>query len=1127
MNFNDPYNRADFIIFLKQFLPDFEDQNEEVAINRKSKYLQIAYKIGCSKSLNLNIYEIEHNSENDPRVSISIESFSFLQDYSVTRALVIFRNNKTNNYRLSLITFQTSWDEGNKVKVNPPNPRRYSFYLGPEAKVNTPKIFLKNTVTDIDDLLKRFDVEIVTKEFFKQYKKLFDDLTAYLRKDKQFLNFTNLYGVDIPNYAKKLLGQIVFLYFLQRKGWLGAKKGESIANGDKEFLRSLFNKSQTEKKNFYNHYLEHLFYNALNRQPEKSFSYYRDYFDCQIPFLNGGLFEPLPHYGWDKEMLHLPDSLFSNLEKSGILDIFDQYNFTIDESDANDQEVSVDPEMLGKIFENLLDENLRKGKGTYYTPREIVHYMCKESLVNYLKAKFSHIESNTIKRIFSFYENNDDPHLIIIDPKILSEIAIALSEIKIVDPACGSGAFLVGMLQQITKARMFIDWALMNPNSSEYSLKKETIQKSIYGVDIDPGAVDIAKLRLWLSLVVDHDLEEIEPLPNLDYKIMQGNSLLENLVIGGKTIPLKYDNKIKTDNRTKDMKNLFEEENQLKMFVDKSEKLIDELSLLHTQYFNIHDSDKKKILKKKIDSREDELIQSKCEEEVAILDEQIRNKPTDNKLVTNNTLLIFTIKDTLKKWQKDHIRPFFPWRLHFGEVFKGDRFGFDIVIANPPYIKEYVDRHAFDGLRHSQYYQGKMDLWYLFACKGIDLAKEQTGILCLIAQNNWVTSYGASIMRNKVVNDTKILQLVDFGDYKIFDAGIQTMIMLFLKNNQDNMEYSFDYRGLVGNSFDKDILTQILNLQKKYYIEYLKPQIIKKDYINQKLTFGNTDAVDILDKISAKANLKLDKKTEIAQGIVYPQDKIIKSTNHLLKNSFNIGDGIFIISNDEKNRYNFNEIEKAIIKPSYSAKEIFRFGANTINSEWVIYTNSSFKDISKLDKYPNIKKHLDQFLNVITSDNKPYGLHRARDESFFKGEKIVSFRKCIRPTFSYIDFDSYVSATFYVIKTPRINLKYLTGLLNSKLIAYWLKHKGKMQGINYQIDKEPLLEIPIFKSSQDKQDQIIALVDQILNIISKPDYDPKQPPQKQIELEKQIDQMVYKIYDLTDDEIRVVEDKMK
>ncbi|MDY6820389.1 MAG: TaqI-like C-terminal specificity domain-containing protein [Deferribacterota bacterium] len=450
--------------------------------------------------------------------------------------------------------------------------------------------------------------------------------------------------------------------------------------------------------------------------------------------------------------------------------------------------------------------------------------------------------------------------------------------------------------------------------------------------------------------------------------------------------------------------------------------------------------------------------------------------------------------------------------------------GFDVVIANPPYVKEYVNRSAFDGLRDSPYYQGKMDLWYMFACKGIDMLK-QNGILTFIAQNNWVTSYGASKMRNKVIQDTQILSLIDFGAYRIFEAGIQTMVII-LKKSTNLENYFFDYRKLISNDAEINDVVMILNKESSAKTEYLTLKIQRSKFINKALTFSASNVQNILEKILGKSNFFLDPQKEVAQGIVCPQEYLNKASQKILGEDFEIGEGIFTLTTQELKALQLSKAELRLIKPFFTTKELNRWKANPHNQKWIIYTDSSFKDKKIVERYPNIKKHLDRFKKVITSDNKPYGLHRARDEFFFKGEKIIVVRKCARPTFIYVDFDSYVSATFYIIKTERINQKYLVGVLNSRLIEFWLRHKGKMQGTNYQIDKEPLVNIPLIKANENTQGAIASVVDKILAITKDEDY--LENPDKQAkvhEYEKQIDQLVYKLYGLTEEEIKIIEEQ--
>jgi hypothetical protein len=433
-------------------------------------------------------------------------------------------------------------------------------------------------------------------------------------------------------------------------------------------------------------------------------------------------------------------------------------------------------------------------------------------------------------------------------------------------------------------------------------------------------------------------------------------------------------------------------------------------------------------------------------------------------------------------------------------------------------IKEYTFRDAFEGVRNSPYYQGKMDLWYLFACKNLDYLRKKSGVLCFIATNNWTTNAGASKMRAKILNESTIHSLLDFGSYMIFEsADIQTMVMLFINDNT-NDNYNFELRRLIGDKIVFDDVLDLITKKPTEITEYLIPLISKENLKDRSFTFSNDVFETILDKIKAKGNFQLNENTEVAQGIVLPQDLLNKPNQKILGDKFRVGQGIFVLSDDEKKNLDFNKKELELIKPYYITKQIHKWYGNEENDEWIIYTDSKFKYTENIKPYPNIKKHLDKFQKVITSDNKPYGLHRAREEYFFKDEKIIVLRKCANePMFTYTDFDCYVSATFYVIKSEKINLKYLTAILNSKLIAFWLKNKGKMQGNNYQLDKEPLLQIPIFNAKEVKP--IITIVDKILSAKA-------ENAQADISaLEKQLDEMIYKLYELTEEEIVIVAGK--
>ena len=416
-----------------------------------------------------------------------------------------------------------------------------------------------------------------------------------------------------------------------------------------------------------------------------------------------------------------------------------------------------------------------------------------------------------------------------------------------------------------------------------------------------------------------------------------------------------------------------------------------------------------------------------------------------------------------------------------------------------------------------------MDIWYLFACESVDILRNN-GLLTFIAQNNWVTSYGSSKMRKKIITDTKLLKLLDFGNYKIFEtAGIQTMVMMFQKDNKSD-DYGFDYRRIIGDAVCFENILDLLIQRPNQTAEYLTPQINREIFLGKTLTFSVPVVRHIIEKIEKRTNFCLNEAKEVAQGIVYPQDRLNKKNQEKLGDKFKVREGIFVLSEKEKNNISFLKNELKLIKPTYTTKELHKWYATPKNKEWVIYTDSSFKNPKNIKLFPNIKAHLDKFKKVITSDNKPYGLHRARNEYFFKGEKIIAVRKCAEPAFTYTDFDCYVSATFYVIKSERINLKYLTAILNSKLITFWLKHRGKMQGNNYQIDKEPLLSIPVYAASREEQKVLVSFVDKILAVTKDNDYSENPSKQAKVkEYEHQIDEMGYKLYGLTEEAIRIVE----
>ncbi|MCL6523941.1 MAG: Eco57I restriction-modification methylase domain-containing protein [Thermoflavifilum sp.] len=558
-------------------------------------------------------------------------------------ALVAFVSPNNDDWRFSLVKMEYKFNEKGKVEEEFTPARRHSFLVGKNENSHTaqsrllPLLLNDEASPTLADLEEVFSVERVTEEFFEKYRELFlrlkESLDDIVKKNPKVEADFKEKNVDTVDFAKKLLGQIVFLYFLQKKGWFGVKRDSQWGTGSKQFLRELFEGKHCTYDNFFNDILEPLFYEALRIDRRHDDDYYSR-FNCKIPFLNGGLFDPIGNYDWVHSDILIPNELFSNNNKTkdgdtgdGILDVFDRYNFTVKEDEPLEKEVAIDPEMLGKVFENLLEIKDRKSKGTYYTPPEIVHYMCQESLANYLATELDgKVSKEDIETLIKYGEaviehdetylekttNNENykgrydkaklPESIRKHAKLIDE---KLALIRVCDPAVGSGAFLVGMMHEIIRARNALTpYIGRNDERTSYNFKREAIQNNLYGVDIDPGAVEIAKLRLWLSLIVDEeDRAKVQPLPNLDYKIVQGNSLLGV------------------------EKGLFNAD------------LFNKLEKLKPLYFNETNASKKQDYRKQID----ELII------------QITNGHTE-----------------------------FDFEVYFSEVFH-EKGGFDVVIGNPPY----------------------------------------------------------------------------------------------------------------------------------------------------------------------------------------------------------------------------------------------------------------------------------------------------------------------------------------------------------------------------------------------------------------------------------------------------------
>jgi len=709
-------------------------------------------------------------------------------------ALVAFVSPDEADWRFSLVKMDYNLKQtptgSMKVKEEFTPARRWSFLVGANEKSHTaqsrlvPLLINDEHNPTLAELEEAFNIETVAREFFLKYRDLFirtkEELDNLVKNSDRIQVDFESKGVNAVDFAKKLLGQITFLYFLQKKGWFGVERDADWGTGSRHFLRELFEEKHGTYKNFFNEILEPLFYEALRIDRSHDDDYY-SHFNCKIPFLNGGLFDPIGNYDWVHTDIIPPNGLFSNTNPTkegdigdGILDVFDRYNFTVKEDEPLEKEVAIDPELLGKAYEKFNairpdnfkeyikslgtgEENkFNKTYGVYYTPREIVHYMCRQSLIEYLHTKA--IEGKLENQL----SRQDIEDIIVLGELIAEHEAVArikakniesgrqksteytsllsedvrrhawtidswLADITVCDPAVGSGAFPVGMMTEIVRARDILSLFIEDANRTPYEFKRQCIEHSLYGVDIDPGAAEIAKLRLWLSLVVEEeDIKNIKPLPNLDYKIVCGNSLLS----------------VEED--------LF------------NTKLFNELERLKVLYFNETNPTKKQEYKKQID----ELIH------------HITNGNTE-----------------------------FDFKLYFSEVFhhKG---GFDVVIGNPPYIqlqKALDNKRKYADLYKNQKFETLErtgDIYCLFYEKGLQILNNN-GNLTFITSNKWMRAgYGEKMRSFFLKYNPRIL--IDLGPNVFESSTVDTNILVvqkaenqkqlkaitIAKNKKDNLDFA-------------------------------------------------------------------------------------------------------------------------------------------------------------------------------------------------------------------------------------------------------------------------------------------------------------------------------------------------
>ena len=746
--FQSSFNLAQWYSFLQHFFnaSELKEKPERIIENTSDEGYYLG-NIDTTDSYRIGLfhYNIRQGSVANKRVGLRNLVKSFINPTwgEFDAALVVFDSG--DHWRLSFIC---------DIKGEATSPKRYTYVFGSDDLLYRTPIerfnFLKKKGISFENLRTAFSVEALSDEFFDKYREQYADFIQYVT-GKRFVKVgskweekvlgepsaTLMQAFDhnekkIRDYVKKMMGRITFLHFLQRKGWMC---------GDLNYMQNMFENSPY-KNDYLDSVLEPLFFGILNTKPAEREALFTDFgWDNSllnewkdIPYLNGGLFER------DEE--DEPESRFPADYFKRLFQFFSEYNFTIDENDPNDAEVGVDPEMLGKIFENLLEDN--KDKGAFYTPKEIVRYMCQESLIAYLETNTSIAKDKIRNFVLSPEEGVAD-----IPETKKQKLLTALEEVKICDPAIGSGAFPMGLLNELLHCRE----VLSGEHYDRAEIKKSIIQNNIYGVDIEKGAVDIARLRFWLSIVVDE--ETPSPLPNLDYKIMQGNSLIESFM-GVDLSKLTYEKEYKKD------------KGEISLFDDEKNRLQKTVSHLLSSYYSCSDHDKKVKLQQEISDTINKQLETQAYNPEILRELRAINLAENNK--------------------------FFLWHTWFSDVFnREDKEGFDIVIGNPPYIssKTQLSNPILAEQRNSLVASGKYsclyqkwDLYIPFIEFGINQICSKNGVCAMIVPYPLTNQIYAQKLREMILTKFHLFELVDLNGTKIFNNATVSNCIPFIKRTK-------------------------------------------------------------------------------------------------------------------------------------------------------------------------------------------------------------------------------------------------------------------------------------------------------------------------------------------------------
>ena len=846
-----------------------------------------------------------------------------------------------------------------------------------------------------------FSVEPVTKKFFETYREIFEDAKAQI----------NGFGAGTDEQEQKhlftqtLFNRLMFVYFLSRKGWLKFQ-------GDTDYLNALWRDHQSlpHHGSFYATRLQLLFFSGLNNPKSMDLTGGLATLIGDIPFLNGGLFEETD---LDKRKdITVPDEIIEQVFSG----LFDSFNFTVMESTPFDIEVAVDPEMLGKVFEELVTG--RNNSGAYYTPRTVVSFMCREALKEYLEGRDTGVEAEAIAKFVDHYDPSD------LNVNAARRISEALTDVKVVDPACGSGAYLLGMMQELIE----LQTALYNVGvdaKALYELKLEIIQRNLYGVDIDVFAVNIAMLRLWLSLAIEYEGEKPEPLPNLDFKVLCGDSLLGPDPSAGVEV----------------QGTLGQDTGQMQR-----------LGQLKDEFMRAPPGPGKESLKKDIEDIEERVSAS-----------------LDGIGVPEGTV---------------------DWRVEFVEVFSTNR-GFDIAIANPPYVQLQKDGGRLRRIyKDSGYatFTSTGDIYQLFYERGCQILKPSRGLLTYITSNSWLKAEYSKPLRRYFSERHTPLLLLELGK-DVFESAIVDSGVVMLRV------------GGSGQPFRAVDMDRVKSAEVPPALELWGQ--VRPDADGPWSILSHAEQ-SVMDKIHAKGTPLGKWPLRINRGILTGYNKAL------------------IIDNKTKEALVAQNTKSAeIIKPVLRGRDIQRYQSRWAQL-WLIDTHNGYGDTPAVNvaDFPAIKAHLDEFYFQLEKRQDkgytPYNLRSCAYHEEFAKEKLFWMDMSDKGRFAYSDTEMYCNNKGFLMTGK--SLKYLCAALNSTLVTWIMKNTARTTGMGLtQWEKFVVERIPIPKLTTEEQRPFIRLVDEILEAkTADPDADTSH-------LEWGLDRLVYGLYGLTDEEDTAVE----